>query len=200
MKKAILLVLSGAVVVWAIIYAPGYLVRSDVPEKSQVVVLFIGAEFVPRKQEAFKLVADGYARYLITPAYGRVSDAGLFENSPAQLNARLIKGIKRARSDAVHYPWYYGDTHVEVLEAKRMMDKAGFTSALFVSSPYHMRRLGLITKEVFREKKYRILFIASRFQRQGSKAWLLNRRDLKYVGSEYFKIAWFRLYSLFAQT
>jgi uncharacterized SAM-binding protein YcdF (DUF218 family) len=179
-------------------YAPYYLVRTDSPQKSDVIVLLVGSKFTPRKEEVFRLIKDGYARHLIIPAYGRVSDAGLFPNQSTQANAKpdpsLVRGRIVRRSE---YPKYFEDTHIEILEAKKMMDKSGFKSAIFVSSPYHMRRISIIANKVFGKKDYRLVFVSSRYEPYSGPLWFLNKRDLKFVSTEYSKIVWFMLYRFF---
>lgn len=200
MKRLIILVIIIATLSAAIAYAPHFLVYADKPEKSDSIVLFLGSEFTPRKEEAFKLIEDGFARYLIIPAYGKVSDAGLFTGQPGEHRPR--PDTTKARKGAVnptHYPKYFEDTHSEVLEAKKMIDKAGFKSIIFVSSPYHMRRISIIAKQVFGKKDYRLTFIPSRFEEYKGSLWFLNKRDLKLVTGEYSKIAWFMVYRYFPQ-
>ena len=98
MKRFILFaVILAFIVVGAIAYAPYYLARTDKPVKSDVIVLLIGSKFTPRKEEVFRLIEDGYARQLIIPAYGKVSDAGLFSNQSAQTNPKPDPSLIRGR-------------------------------------------------------------------------------------------------------
>ena len=196
MKRFILFaIILALIVVGAIAYAPYYLVRTDKPVKSDVIVLLVGSKFTPRKEEVFKLIEDGYARHLIIPAYGKVSDAGLFSNQSAQTNPKPDPSLIRGRIVRLsHYPKYFEDTHIEILEAKKMMDKAGFKSAIFVSSPYHMRRISIIANKVFGKKDYQLIFVPSRYEQYSGALWFLNKRDLKFVSTEYSKIIWFMLY------
>ena len=198
MKRRIFYILLIVLIAGAIFYAPYFLLRSDPPERSEVVVLFIGSEFSTRKLEAFKLIIDGYARYLIIPAYGRVSDAGLFPQRSDQINIKPDRLTIRNLTKSGRYPRYYEDTHVEVLEAKRMMDKAGLKSALFVSSPYHMRRIGIIADRVLGKDNYKIRYIPTRFEESDRLFWFFKKRDIKLVSGEYTKIIWFLLYHPFA--
>ena len=198
MKRLIILIIIIAALVAAIAYAPYYLVYAEKPEKSDSIVLLLGSKFTPRKEEAFKLIEDGYARYLIIPAYGKVSDAGLFTGQQGEPRPR--PDTAKARGSAAHalgYPKYFEDTHVEVLEAKKMIDKAGFKSIIFVSSPYHMRRISIIAKQVFGKKDYQLTFVPSRFEAYKGSLWFLNKRDFKFVTGEYSKIAWFMVYRFF---
>jgi len=195
MKRFIIVIIVCGIIVGAVVYAPHYLALTDKPVKSNVIVLLLGSKFSPRKEEVFKLIEDGYARHLIIPAYGRISDAGLFRNQTSQAGARPDPSIIRGGIvKQFHYPRYYEDTHVEILEAKKMMDKAGFKTAIFVSSPYHMRRISIIARKVFGKKGYRLTFVPSRYEQHRGAAWFLDKRELKFVSSEYSKIIWFMLY------
>jgi hypothetical protein len=195
MKRFILFAVIPVFIVGVIVYAPYYLARTDKPVKSDVIVLLIGSKFTPRKEEVFKLIEDGYARQLIIPAYGKVSDAGLFSNQSAQMNPKPDPSLIRGRVVRLsNYPKYFEDTHVEILEAKKMMDKTGFKSAIFVSSPYHMRRISIIAGKVFGTKDYRLIFVPSRYEEHNGPLWFLKKRDLKFVTGEYSKIIWFTLY------
>ena len=198
MKRFISFAIILAFIIAGIFYAPYYLVRTDKPAKSDVIVLLIGSKFTPRKAEVFRLIEDGYARQLIIPAYGKVSDAGLFSNQSAQTNPKPDPSLIRGRVVRLsNYPKYFEDTHIEILEAKKLMDKAGFKSAIFVSSPYHMRRISIIAGKVFGNNGYRLIFVPSRYEQRNSALWFLDKRDLKFVSSEYSKIAWFMLYRYF---
>lgn len=198
MKRFILLLIILALIVAAIAYSPYYLARTDKPVKSDVIVLLLGSNFTLRKEKTFKLIEEGYARHLIIPAYGKVSDAGLFSNQGTQVNPKPDPSLIRGRVvNLSHYPNHFEDTHIEILEAKKMMDKAGFRSAIFVSSPYHMRRISIIARKVFGNNGYRLIFVPSRYEQQNGVLWFLEKQDLKFVSSEYSKIAWFMLYRYF---
>lgn len=167
-----------------VVYAPNFLSYSDPPRKAQAVVLFLGLEYKERRAEALRLITEGYAAYLIIPAYGKVAQAP--NHAEASRNA--------VASRPPGYPVVYEDTHVEILEARKLMDREGLTSAIFVSSPYHMRRIKLITDRVIPGKTYRTTFVPTRFEKQYDGLWLLNESEIRKVTSEYGKIAWFFLY------
>ncbi|MBP1747679.1 MAG: hypothetical protein H6Q52_218 [Deltaproteobacteria bacterium] len=172
--------------VFAVLFirAPNYLVYSDKPQKADVVVLFLGSEYKERRAEAVRLIRDGYADYLLIPAYGKMAQAQDF--------GRASRSSVPSRPS--HYPVVYEDTHIEVLEAKRLMDKEGLTSAIFVSSPYHMRRIRLIANRVFTGTGYRTIFVPTRFEKPTESLWFLHQKNIRKVASEYSKIAWFFLY------
>lgn len=164
--------------------APAYLSYSEKPRKADVVILFLGNEYRERKAEALRLIRDGYADYLLVPAYGkllRAADLGRSTRNGAPLRPP-------------HYPGFYEDTHIEVLEAKKIMDRNGLTSAIFVSSPYHMRRIRLIANRVFTGSGYRTTFVPTRYEKPTNGLWFFSQNNIRKVAGEYGKIAWFFLY------
>ncbi len=172
----ILILLAGT----AAHYAPILFVHGDRPVKSDVIVLFEGSP--DREKEAHLLLGDGYARALIIP----LVQFPQYFRSKAQ-----NKGSKT-------YPSFYESTHVEVLLAKRVMKQNGFKSAIFVSSPYHLRRIKLITDKIFDQGSSKIVFVPTSFETSGQG---LFKRTISYWSNsvnEYIKILWFLIYSWFA--
>src|SRR5512145_1522818 len=97
MKRLIIIVTVLGIVASAVAYAPHYLALTDKPVKADTVILLLGARLAPRKEEVFKLIEDGYARHLIIPAYGRVSDAGLFQDQTPQADRRPDPSLMHGR-------------------------------------------------------------------------------------------------------
>ena len=95
--------------------------------------------------------------------------------------------------------FYYENTHYELLLTKQFMNRLGLKSANIVSSPYHMRRIKIIAEKVFKNNNYKIAIVASRFQEAKEKNWWLKKKEIKWVSSEYIKIAWFLIYSPFCK-
>ena len=159
--------------------AAAFLNYHEAPRPSDAVVLFIGPDYPERKKEARQLMEEGYAARLLIPALN-------------QTGFKLPDGFDRSQ-----YPDYYENTHIEALEAKKMMDAAGYTSALFVSSPYHMRRISMISKAVFQDKKYQLTFRGSRYVKTGGLLSLFHWSEIQNVFEEYFKIVGFLVYQAY---
>jgi uncharacterized SAM-binding protein YcdF (DUF218 family) len=194
-KKKILtyfLVLFLAIFFVALYYGPRYLTYADKPLRSDALVLFVGLDNKARQEDANRLMSEGYARYLFIPAYGRITEATSL-SSPAgakKVNPELIiSGLKPRR--------YFENTHVEVLEAKRMLEQYGLKSAIFVSSPDHMRRIKIIAERIFPEEAVRIVFVPIRVEPAHQDPML---SDYRRMGKEYVKIIWFLIYSSFRLT
>jgi hypothetical protein len=165
---------------------------------------------------------EGYAQHLLIPAFGQVFDMNSVSRIHASTHPRIyasthirvhasthsrFHAFTLTRSAAsthqrisalTHYPSYFEDTHIEILEAKKMMDKAGFKSAIFVSSPFHMRRIKIIAEKVF--DKGHVTFVATRYEKAPSTFWLGNSALVRNVTNEYAKINWFLTYRIFNQS
>lgn len=90
------------------------------------------------------------------------------------------------------------------------MENLGLSSALLVSSPYHMRRIRIIAGQVFAENNpvssspplegrggFIVHAVPTRYETSGEIYWLFNNRERAFVLMEYAKIIWFFLYSSF---
>lgn len=179
-----------------ILFAPGFLVYADKAVEADAVVLYAGPGQKNRLQEARRLITEGYARYLIIPDFGVVSVAGVdgaLEPVAPELWGRA-QSLRGATPPV--YPRYVESTHVEALEAKRILDRLGLHSALMVSSPYHTRRISMICARVF-DRNYRFAVVPARSQQAYSARDLLDRNHRQKIISEYVKMGWFLVYEPF---
>jgi len=107
------------------------------PIKSEAIVLLIGPNIETREKEAYRLISEGYSDYLIIPAYGKIlraSDNGvlsLIKQNPFTQNSSTRKNKDKLSHRS------YENTHLEILDAKRVMEDYSFTSAIFVSHSYN---------------------------------------------------------------
>lgn len=216
MNQRTVFIFSLALLATAVYYAPFFLIVSDTPVKSDAVVLFLGGEKGTREKEANQLVTEGYADYLIVPAYRQVQKRTpdgklIIIDLPLKLNTRDSGYLKLNHLELKTSAWLE-DTHSETLTARDMMDSLGARSAILVSSSYHMRRIKLIAERVFAPpplakggggdfsstgSNFRLTFIPTRYEAAGDGFWLFNSRDRRFVLTEYMKIGWFLLYSPF---
>lgn len=188
--------------------SPRYLVYSDPVQKSDIIVQFVGSDQDARFREARQLVLEGHADYLFIPTLFklyrtnkdrtgltaiRFADIkkGIGLPQPRYENEMDIDYFKKIRS-AYGFPSLYEDTHAEILLAKKAMDACGFSSAIFVSSPYHMKRIKIIIGRVF-NSSYDIKVVPSRFEKKIT-ASLLSQQDIQHVFTEFPKIVWFLFY------
>jgi hypothetical protein len=194
-RSSLFPLLFAILFITALYFAPYYLVFSQKPEKSDAVILLVGSD--NRFREAEQLVHEGYAESLIIPAFNRV----LRED----LNRSLAKAFSVSKPPAGYKTNQTVEgTHLEIAQARRIMEGLGFTSAIFVSSPYHMRRVKIIAKSVFLDPMntptFKLYFVPTRYETRDLNFWFLNIQDLRFVLMEYSKIFWFFIYSNFCKS
>ena len=180
-----------------IYYAPNYLLYKDLPEKSEVIVVLLGPAFEARKKEANRLLQKGFADYLIIPAYNQIFYLRNNEIITSELQMSFFKSNFKKKEESTYLTInrLMENTHLELLHAREMMDKASFKSAIFVSSPYHMRRIKIILNKVLDKPYYTLLFVPTSFERVNEKFWLFYEYDRNWIIKEYAKIAWFFIYT-----
>jgi uncharacterized SAM-binding protein YcdF (DUF218 family) len=186
------LVLFFAIFFVALYYGPRYLTYADKPLRSDALVLFVGPDNKARQEDANRLMSEGFARYLFIPAYARIIEASSLSSTAGAKKPNpkmIITGLKPKP--------YFENTHVEVLEAKRMMEQYGLKSAIFVSSPDHMRRIKIIAERIFYDQSVTIVFVPIRVEPAHQD---LTLADYRRMGKEYIKIVWFLMYSPFRST
>ena len=211
MKRTACIVTGLVIVLLAgLVLSPRYLVYADRPAQSDIVVLFTGPSGDSRLREARLIVQEGYSDYLFIPALFSLCrtnhdrtrfidiwftdiQPGINIPQPRKGNAMSIEYFRKIRSD-YYFPRFYEDTHAEILLAKKAMDACGFKSAIFISSPFHMRRIKIITDRVF-DSSYDIKLVPSRFEKKDV-APVPSQQDLQHVFTEFPKMVWFLCYDL----
>ena len=172
--------------------APDYLLYSSPFKKADAIVVLLGPDFKARQKEANDLIRDGMADFLIIPAYNktyRVLNKGAKQYLPANFPERKV--MKKNISVP---PFFYEDTHLEIVEAKKEMSHYGLNSAIFVSSPYHIRRIKVIVAKVFDQSDGVFYFIPTHYEQAPSACWELSWANWRKVAREYGKILWFLVY------
>jgi hypothetical protein len=191
-----LILLTAAVFVAAgMFFAPRFLVYSTNYAKVDAVVTLLGPIFNDRERHARDLIEKGMADYLIIPAYNKTLHLDQKTLKPFPDNPDK-KNINSKKEPVM--PEYYEDTHLELIEAKKTMKRHGLKSAIFVSSPYHMRRIKImVNKEFDHPSEY--YFSPTPFEKAPLNAWELRASDWKKVRREYVKILWFMIYSVWSR-
>jgi hypothetical protein len=171
---------------------PNYLLSAAPAIEADAVVLFLGPGEEARRKQVDELVAAGLAKFVIVPWTGQIFETRV---SKAPVNPAKTAAISRGiRTDTQRF--YVERTHIEVLQAQALMTLIGATSANFVSSPYHMRRIKIMAGRVFEADNNQIAFVPTAYEAPHV-PWFLAWQDVKWVFSEWGKIVWFFLYSPF---
>lgn len=176
------------------LFAPGFLLSEDIPAQADAVVLFVGPGNEARLDEAKALIKEGHARYLIIPSSGELfavaPGSGLVKISGNRLPGKSVHGKRIVPV----YKKYLENTHVEALEARRIMAELGLRSAVLVSSPYHMRRIRLIADRVFNPDQFTFYCKPVRWQSGFMVSDWLNKERRRIIVSEYVKMGWLLVY------
>jgi hypothetical protein len=184
---SILILLAGS-----IFYSPLFLLYSSDYKKADAIILLLGPDFKARQKEAYGLINEGMADYLIIPAYHKTY--GVYDKGKGQYLLPDLHSSESNNNNVLPPPGFYEDTHLEIIEAKKIMSGYGLKSAIFVSSPYHMRRIKLIATKVFDLNKGGFYFVPTRYEKVPENFWELSSADWKKVRREYSKILWFFIY------
>jgi len=185
--------LAGLLAAWCVaVLLPDYLLYATPHEKADAAVLFLGPGEEARRQQVDELVAKGWVKFVIVPWQGeiietRVSKAPVTPEKTARM-ARAVRMDLNLR--------FVERTHIEVVQALELMQHIDATRAIFVSSPYHMRRIAIITHHVFPPQKYQITYRPTAYD-PPQRPWFTHWKDMKWVFSEWGKIVWFLAYSPF---
>ena len=193
-----------------VMLSPRYLLYSDTPRKSDIIILFPDPELDAIRRESRQLIGNGYSKYLCIPTSFSLYRVDQDKTSfTAILNPAVKPGIGlslRRFEDYISmdyflkikqesgFPRYFENTHVEMLLAKKVMDAYGFKSAIFVSSPYHMKRIKIMAGRVF-DSSYDIKLVPSRFEKKIGIP-MLSLESLQHICMELPKMIWFFCYDL----
>lgn len=191
-KILVVAILLLVLLVGFVLYSPTFLLYSSEYKKANAIILLLGPDFKARQKEANKLINDGMADYLIIPAYHktyRIYDKGMMQNLSSNLYS-----FKSGQKNITSSPGFYEDTHLEIIDAQQVMSVHGLKSAIFISSPYHMRRIKIIAMKVFDTNKKDFYFVPTRYEKAPANFWELSLSDWRKVRKEYGKILWFFLY------
>ena len=175
-----------------ILYSPRFLLYSSDYKKANAIILILGPDFKARQKEAYRLINEGMTDYLIIPAYHRAYRVYAY-NAKKYLSPNVYS-FKSTQKNINTTPGFYEDTHLEIMEARKMMSDYRLNSAIFVSSPYHMRRIKIIVNKIFDTNKGDFYFVPTNYEKAPANFWELSLADWKKVRREYGKILWFFIY------
>lgn len=175
-----------------ILYSPKYLLYSSEYRKTNAIILILGPDFKARQKEAYRLINEGMADYLIIPAYHKVFK--VYDMEMKKYLSRNLYLYKSNQKNVTAPPEFYEDTHLEIVEARKIMSDYRLNSAIFVSSPYHMRRIKIIAMKVFDTNNYVFYFVPTHYEKAPADFRELSSADWRKVRREYGKILWFLIY------
>jgi hypothetical protein len=190
-KRLIILVFVLLITAGIVLYSPRFLLYSTDYKKVDAIVILLGPDFKARQKEANELIDKGMTDYLIIPAYHKAYR--IYSEDKGKYLLNYLNSPKFNDNKVLSNPGFYEDTHIEIIEAQKVMSIFDLNSAIFVSSPYHMRRVNLIVSKVFRVNND-FYFVPTKYEKAPVDFWELSSSDWKKVRREYGKIIWFYIY------
>jgi hypothetical protein len=189
-KRLIIFAFVLFITTGVVLISPRFLLYSTDYKKVDAIVILLGPDFKARQKEANELIDKGMSDYLIIPAYHKAYRINNNDKGKYLLNYLNSSGF--SKNEVTSYPGFYEDTHIEIIEAQKVMSFYGLNSAIFVSSPYHMRRINLIVSKVFGDNKF--YFVPTKYEKAPVNFWELSSLDWMKVRREYGKMIWFYIY------
>jgi hypothetical protein len=172
-----------------------FLRYADEPMPADVIVLFLGPESAQRQARALDLLHDAYADSLFIPAEHKVLSRAEAAAAKPLMTTATDRGNWLEQNGESRYPGHYEQTHMEILVTRDFMAEKGFRSAIFVSSPYHLRRIRLISGNVFGPEVAAIRFVPYLDLIATGHTPSVGK-SIVWISSEYLKIGWYLAYSL----
>ncbi|AHV98586.1 YdcF family protein [Paenibacillus sabinae] len=166
------------VFIFLVIFCAGrFLTVSEPPENVNAIIVLSGG--AGRVEKAVDLYKAGYAPYLVLSNYreGASSAGNMLQTALAQgVPAKAILTENKALS-----------TYDNAALTLPIMKKNGFTSAIVVSSDFHMRRVKFIFDHVYKKSGIELTYIGSPSGYNPNR-WWSNPFDRDITISEYAKM------------
>lgn len=176
-KKKLWLLLPVLLVLLGIFIAGRFLPYSQSPQQADVIIVLSGGG--GRVEEAVKLYKAGYAPYLILSNSKESTSA-----SGDMLQTALALGVPQDRlltEQVARSTYQNAEFTLPILKDK------GFTSAIVVSSEFHMRRVKFIFDHVYKDAGIRLTYVGSD-SGYNAKTWWSDRYSRETTFNEYIKM------------
>lgn len=166
---------------FGIAYLPGrLLVLDEQPQKADVIIVLAGDRGM-RTERGVQLWHEGYAPYVMVSGgsvYHTTSIASLMMKHAIELGVPAKAIILEEEADS---------TYQNALYTKNLMKEYGFSSAIVVSSDYHMQRVRYVYQQVFKDTDIKFIYCASQDSNFNSDHWWINNRSMMITINEYIK-------------
>lgn len=189
-KRMVLLPLAGILLIIALLvfvfFAGRLLVLDEPPRKADVIVV-LGGDSGERVRQASSLYRTGYAPYMIVSGgqlYGDITQAGVMKDHAVALGVPSDKIILENHAES---------TYDNAAFSRRIMENHGFSSALVVSSNYHMKRVKFIFQKAFKNSGITLTYCAAREPRFNPDRWWASNKSTMFTITEYIKFAGYAL-------
>jgi uncharacterized SAM-binding protein YcdF (DUF218 family) len=163
--------------------AADFLVFQNQPRKADLIV--VATPFRPRFLYALNLLQRGLADHILLVGDLRIKMLWSGKTSVELAKNEAIKmGVPAAK---IHVKYSTG-TRADALQARTLMSSLGLKSAIVVSDPYNMRRLGMVFDHVFDGYGLELALVPTDQKRQTPDYWWLSPHSFVYVIKEWIKL------------
>jgi len=139
----VLLVLVAALVIGVFFGLGFYLSPQNTLAKTDTIVAISGGETDARTDEAVRLYQDGWAGHII------FSGAALDPNGPSNAEAMASRAKSQGvPAAAISLDEASTNTRENASDVAAIIHRAGYTSIILVTSPYHQRRAYIVFRRV----------------------------------------------------
>lgn len=175
-KKRILFAIT--VILLCLLFTIGrkYLVIDEEPKKVDVIIVLSGDK--GRLEKAANLYKEDYAEYVML---SRANDPNLTIQEAIDFGVPKSSLILEEKATS---------TYTNALYAKSEMEKLHLSSAIIVSSDYHMRRIQMTFDQVFKGTDMEFLYIAGY---ENGRPWYASKGYLGSTLSEFLKLIGYKL-------
>ncbi len=173
--STILLVFLTCYILYAI-YVPDYLTVGGSPKDADVIILLNGD--IERVDKAVELFNEGYANKIL------LTNSTMDPISPEDL---IDKGIPKS---SIIEEQQAQSTYENAIFTREMLENENITSALVVSSNYHMRRAKFSFDQVYNQSDINLTFVAT-IDSYDPDYWLLTEKSTDVTYKETSKLAYY---------
>lgn len=176
----------GLLLFTAFLCAGRLLVLDEPPQQADVIIILSGDRGT-RTEHGVELYQQGYAPYLMVSGgqvYHETTMAGLMAAHAQMLGVPARAIITESLADS---------TYENALFTRELMEQYGFTSALVVSSNYHMQRVRFTYQRVFNDTGIKLTYSAAREPDYNPGRWWANNRSIMLTFNEYVKFIGYAL-------
>ncbi|MDQ0482533.1 YdcF family protein [Guptibacillus hwajinpoensis] len=168
-----LLIAIGLLILSAFLYAGRWLIVDQEPQTADVIFVLSGAD--GRVEEALALVDKGF------------SDSIVLTNTRGFRDSEIARVTRKVVSNNIYTDYESTSTLASAEFSKDLMEEQNLSSALIVSSDYHMRRTKLNYDRAFQGSGIELIYISTESSYLPLR-WWTDKYSIGVTGSEYIKL------------
>lgn len=165
----------------------GRLLVYDEPPRHADVIVVLAGDRGARTAQGAALYHAGWAPQLIVsggPTYHTTTIAALMRDHAVELGVPADAVIIEDQADS---------TYGNAVFTQQLMEEHGYTTALVLSSNYHMRRVKYTFEREFRESGIELTYCAATDPNFDPARWWTNNKSVMYTFTEYVKFIGYAL-------